>query len=240
MIRVVGVLFVTSLFIGTAARAQAPAPPPPESPPPQALPPPPPAPPPPQVFVPPPPAPAPQPYYSTVHRHLGFALRLDGGPGYTSSTASVSDTTMKGGSFAFGLIIGGAVAENLILGADIWGTTVFSPTITQGTMSVSPGNVSFDLTGIGLNVTYYFMPANVYVSLSPSISNLSLTIGGVSASTKNGFGMKLAVGKEWWVSDHWGLGAAAQFFFASNEDQGTNPPTWSSKAFAIAFSATYN
>ncbi len=240
MIRVVGVLFATSLFIGTAARAQAPAPPPPESPPPQALPPPPPAPPPPQVFMPPPPAPAPQPYYSTVHRHLGFALRLDGGLGYTNSSESVYGMEMKGGSGTFGLVVGGALAENLILGADIWGTSAPSPTITVGSSSFSTTDVSFGLTGIGVNVTYYFMPANVYVSLSPSIASLSLTSGGVSASTKNGFGMKMAVGKEWWAGDHWGLGAAAQFFFASNEDQGTNPSTFSTNAFAIAFSATYN
>ena len=189
-----------------------------------------------QALGPPPPVP----HSSTANRHLGFALRLDGGPGYISSTDSLYDTTMKGGSGAFGLVVGGAVAENLILGADIWGITAFSPTISQGTTSVSTGNVSVSLTGIGLNATYYLMPANVYLSLSPSISRLSLTIGGVSASTKNGFGMKMALGKEWWVGDHWGLGAAAQFFLASNEDQGTSPPTWSSRAFAIAFSATYN
>lgn len=216
MSRIARALAVASALVGSSAYGQALGPPPPA------------------------PPPVPRPYSSTANRHLGFALRLDGGPGYISSTDSLYDTTMKGGSGAFGLVVGGAVAENLILGADIWGITAFSPTISQGTMSVSTGNVSVSLTGIGLNVTYYLMPANVYLSLSPSISRLSLTIGGVSASTKNGLGMKMALGKEWWVSDHWGLGAAAQFFLASNEDQGTSPPTWSSRAFAIAFSATYN
>lgn len=218
MNRIAGALAVSSALIGTTAYGQAFEPPPPA-----------------------PPPPAPQPYYGTVHRHLGFALRLDVGPGYTSSSASVSDQSMKGGSAAFGFIIGGAVSENFILGADIWGSTVPSPTISQGTTSISTGgNVSFDLTGFGLNLTYYFMPANVYVSLSPSISTVSLTIAGVSASTESGFGMKMAVGKEWWVGDHWGIGVAGQFFLASNKDKGTNPPTWSTTAFALALSATYN
>jgi hypothetical protein len=183
---------------------------------------------------------SPPPYGSTIHRHLGFALRLDLGPGYTSSSASAVDASMKGASGAFGLVLGGAVSEDFILGADIWGTTAFSPTLTQGGLSVSPGNASFSLIGYGVNLTYYFMPANIYISLSPSLTTVSLDIGGASGSTDLGFGMKLAVGKEWWVSDHWGLGVAGQFFFASNKDKGFDPPTWSTTAFAVAFSATYN
>lgn len=188
----------------------------------------------------PPPPPAPMPYYGTAHRHLGFALRLDAGPGYTSTSASAIDATMKGGSFNFGLVVGGAVSEDFILGGDIWGTTVFSPTFTQAGTSFSGTNASFSLTGFGLNLTYYFMPANVYVSVSPSLTTVSLTEGGMSGSTDTGFGMKLAVGKEWWVGDHWGIGVAGQFFFASNKDKGTNPPTWSTTAGGVAFSATYN
>ena len=100
--------------------------------------------------------------------------------------------------------------------------------------------MSLSLVGVGLNLTYYFMPANIYVSLSPSITTLNLTASGVTGSTENGFGMKIALGKEWWVGNHWGIGVAGQFFFASNKDKGTNPPTWSSTAGGIAFSATYN
>jgi hypothetical protein len=183
---------------------------------------------------------APQPQDSTINRHKGFALRLDLGVGYTSSKAVDIDASMKGTSVPFGLVIGGAVAEDFILGADFWGTTAFSPTLSQGGLSSVPGDTSFALTGFGLNLTYYFMPANIYVSLSPSITSVSLTVSGASGSTESGFGMKMAVGKEWWVSDHWGLGLAGQFFFASNKDKGTDPPTWSTTAFALAFSATYN
>ena len=31
-----------------------------------------------------------------------------------------------------------------------------------------------------------------------------------------------------------------QVFFASNQDKAPNPPTWSSSAGGVAFSATYN
>ncbi len=84
------------------------------------------------------------------------------------------------------------------------------------------------------------MPVNVYVSVSPSITTLSLSYGGVTESTENGFGMKIGVGKEWWVGDHWGIGVAGQFFFGSNKAKGTIQPTWNTTAGGVAFSATYN
>ncbi len=238
---------VTALAVSlalAAGSAEAQTAPPPYPPP--AYPPPPPptyTPPPPPTYTPPPPPP----YYPparvlppTAHRHLGFALRLDGGFGYTSSTASSSDQKMEGGSGAFGILIGGAVSENFILGGELWGTTAFSPTFSQGGTSVPTSDTTFGLYAIGFNVTYYFMPANVYLSASPSISKVTINESGSSFSTDAGFGMKLAVGKEWWVGDHWGIGIAGQFFFATNKDQGFNPPTWNSAAGAIAFSATFN
>lgn len=182
----------------------------------------------------------PQPYDSTVHRHLGFALRLDGGIGYTGTTESDIDLSIKGVSGSFGLVIGGAVAEDFILGADLWDTVAFSPTFSQGGTSFTGTDTSLTLAGFGLNLTYYFMPANVYVSVSPSLTTLSLTRAGSSGSTDIGFGMKLAVGKEWWVSDHWGIGVAGQFFFASNKDQDPSPLKFSTLAGGVAFSATYN
>lgn len=243
MNRIAAALAVSLALCASTAGAQEQQPPAYQPPPPPAYPPPPPAYPPQQPVYPAQPgyAPAYPPPVATAHRHLGFALRLDLGGGYLKSSSSPDDYALKGGAGAFGVVVGGAVSENLILGGDFWGVTAASPTLTQfgQTLGTATG-VSLSLTGIGLNVTYYFMPANVYLSLSPSICSVSVSYGGVSASTENGFGMKLGVGKEWWVADHWGIGAALQYFFSSNKDTGPNPPTWSSNAFAVAFSATYN
>jgi hypothetical protein len=53
--------------------------------------------------------------------------------------------------------------------------------------------------------------------------------------------VRAAIGKEWWVSDHWGLGASLNGIFASNQDTGgTNPPNISSTFWGLSFSATYN
>ena len=184
---------------------------------------------------------APQPPANpTAHRHLGFALRLDGGIGYLGTSDSMLDMSIEGVSGSFGFVIGGAVTENFIIGADLWDIVAFSPTFSQGGTSVSGTDTAMALVGFGLNLTYYFMPANVYLSVSPSLTSVSLTGNGTSGSTESGFGMKIGVGKEWSVGDHWGLGLAGQFFFSNNKDKGTNPPTWSTLAGGLAFSATYN
>ncbi len=178
---------------------------------------------------------------SNAHRHKGFFLRMDGGFGYAGSSASQGgiSASISGASSQFGIAIGGAVAENVIVAGDFWGGVMLSPSVTRngvtGTLSSSAS-----LIGFGPNFTYYFMPANVYLSLTPGVTVVSLTYNGTSANTKAGFGGKIALGKEWWVGSHWGLGLAGQFLFSLNVDEGINPPTWSTFGGGIAFSATYN
>ena len=185
------------------------------------------------------PAPPPE---STVHRHLGFFLRLDGGVGYLGSSTSLAgiDASMFGVAIPFGIAIGGAVTENFILAGDLWGIAAVTPSFKLAGQTTAVRNSSFGLSGIGLNLTYYFMPTNIYVSATPSLVGLSLDASGTDHDSQAGFGAKLGVGKEWWVGDHWGIGVAAQFFFGINQDAGTNPPTWTTFGGGLAFSATYN
>ena len=55
-----------------------------------------------------------------------------------------------------------------------------------------------------------------------------------------GLGLKLAVGKEWWVSDHWGIGVAGQFFISRNDDPDATTVKLTTLGGGVAFSATYN
>ncbi|HVP66830.1 MAG TPA: hypothetical protein VMT17_06165 [Anaeromyxobacteraceae bacterium] len=186
--------------------------------------------------TPPPPAP------DLAPRHKGFFLRMDGGFGYLGSSASQGglSVSVNGFSSQFGVAVGAAIVENLILAGDFWGAIAWAPSVTVSGGTANGGSVSSNLIGIGPHVTYYFMPANVYVSVTPSVTWVSLSYADQTASTKAGFGMKFALGKEWWVGSHWGLGIAGQFMFSLNEDQGTNPPTWTSFAGGVSFSATLN
>lgn len=174
----------------------------------------------------------------TAHRHLGFALRLDAGIGGIGISAPSPMPSSSNVSGSFGIIIGGAVTENLILAGDLWGTGVFG-----GYGMMQNGGTGYGVGGLGLNVTYYFMPVNVYVSASPSVTTLtSMTHSNstTSATSSAGFGAKIAVGKEWWVGDHWGLGLAGQFFSSWNGSQGAVTGTWTMLGGGLAFSATYN
>ena len=179
---------------------------------------------------------------SGFHEHDGFYLHLEGGFGSMSSKASQPglDAELSGGSGEFAIAIGGAVTPNLVLAGQLWGISASSPDVKLNGTSYGSANGSLGLSGIGLEITYYFMPLNLYLSAVPSIATLSANSGNGSASTKSGFGLKLAVGKEWWVSQDWGIGLNLQYAHSSNQDSGTNPPTWGTNFFGLAFSASYN
>lgn len=183
--------------------------------------------------------------------HDGFFLQMDLGGG-TLSTKSTTYTAfigaspitgkleMSGGAPEFSIALGGALTPNFVLAGQLWGITVSSPDVKFAGITGNSTDTTQTLSGVGIYLAYYVMPLNLYVAATPSIGTLSLKQGGNEFSTKSGFAMKLAVGKEWWVSDNWGLGLNVQYAFASNEDNGTNPPTFSSNWFGLAFSATYN
>jgi hypothetical protein len=55
-------------------------------------------------------------------------------------------------------------------------------------------------------------------------------------------GAQVSSGKEWWVSDHWGLGVSGAIGLAWNPTDAAAAPsnTMRTATFSLAFSATYN
>ena len=98
------------------------------------------------------------------------------------------------------------------------------------------------LSALGLNVTHYFMPANVYLSFVPSVTMVSVSDAHDETvrETQAGFGAKFSLGKEWWIGDHWGIGLALEGFFASNHEHASAQPIWTTVGGALVFSATFN
>ncbi len=210
-------------------------------------------PPPPGFGSPPPPPPRPPIYYParryydpTAFRHVGFFLRFDGGLGYLGSSTSASATgfnfdSAHGVAGELGLAIGGAVAENVLLAGHLWGTSVVSPTITsRGAAIPTGGDFSVSLFGVGPSFDYYFMPHNVYVTVTPSLTWVRFSDAFNSFDTAAGFGTRLALGKEWWMTGHWGLGLAGWFAFSFNKESDAGGPTWRTYAGGLGFSATFN
>ncbi len=182
---------------------------------------------------------APAPAAAQARTHDGFFLQMDVGVGGMASQVDLGPTELEfsGGAGEFSVAVGGAVSENLILAGHVWATSIEDPTVKINGREIGEADSTLTLSGLGLNITYYLMPANVYLSITPSITTLTAETDGHEADSESGFGLRLALGKEWWVSDNWALGLNGQVAVSRNEDAGENFDTaW----VGIAFSATFN
>jgi opacity protein-like surface antigen len=203
-----------------------------------------PPPPPPPGYYPEPPRSAPPYRRSEQERHRGVFLRLDVGVGYMGSSYSQNgaDFTVAGAAIATSFAIGGSVARNQALAFHFWVMATGNPKVTvNGTDAGTLNNTTTSLIGLGPEYNIY-TPSNWYFSITPSLTRLHTdnSDDGSSGDTNWGFGARLAVGKEWWLGDRWGLGLAAQFTASTNTDQGDLAPTVTTFGGALAFSATWN
>lgn len=197
---------------------------------------------------PPPPPPgygAPPPAYGyadpKAHRHDGFYLRFFLGLGYTSMELEDADLTVSGAGGAFGIAAGVAVSENFIIFAEIFDDIAVNPEVEMGGSSLDTEDVSAGVVAIGLGAAYYIQPSNMYVSGTLSMGQLTVQQDGEEVGESEfGPGLSLMVGKEWWVSDNWGLGLALQLYAGSMKDNSDDGPTWRTTAAAIVGSATFN
>ncbi|MFZ2950163.1 MAG: hypothetical protein WA003_11810 [Desulfuromonadaceae bacterium] len=174
--------------------------------------------------------------------HDGFFLRIAPGFGWntTSSDTGGIERELSGVSGMFNVAIGGAVAQDLILHLDVSGVGTSDPEEKiNGTERSS--NVSSSSTSLAaLGMTYYF-PSNVYVTGAVGIAKSRNKSGGIKDTTDNGFGVNVMVGKEWWVSDNWGIGVAGQFLYTNCPDKVVGDTfDVKSTSVGILFSATYN
>ena len=134
-------------------------------------------------------------------------------------------------------------APNLALFGNIFLTIASQPQVSgTGYYNIS-GQATGDglIGGFGGGIVYYFMPANVYISgvLATTQFEASDADSKTTYSSDYGIGFEGMIGKEFWVSDHWGLGAALEFIGASSmKDKDNTNFSWSAGAFNLLFSAT--
>ena len=181
--------------------------------------------------------------------HDGFYLRLNlVGLGYCSYSATTGGTSVSlyGLAGLGDLGIGGAVTENFILHGDIFGPVISSPKASIsiegfGSAEDIPVAGTVSSMGFGAGATYYVMPYNIYATLIFGTAKLSAkdSSGSRVAETKYGLSTMLTLGKEWWVSDNWGLGIAGSVILQSLPDQ-DDSTSWTGFAGGILMSASYN
>lgn len=154
----------------------------------------------------------------SARRHDGFMLRLALGLGGASEVRSGggSRRELSGGSGMFSVDVGGALRENLILHGRFASATIMDPDVSiNDRPSESLDGFTVDAFLLGPGLTYYFMPANVYVTGVVGLSWLRLEWAGVDEAYRDtGVGLNFDLGKEWWVRDQWGLGVAARLFYS--------------------------
>lgn len=176
--------------------------------------------------------------------HRGFFLRmtLGGGPaGYTTSR----DLHIGKAAGNFDLAIGGAPLDNLAIYGFTRGNTISQPTLEANGVAVQTTNdVSFSASILGAGVTYY-LPWNIYLDAGIGIAVLSLAYSDANGETTQiesdpGVGLTLGVGKEWMVSDSWGLGAVFKLLSTRVKDveAGITEELEGTSA-TLAFSATF-
>jgi hypothetical protein len=181
---------------------------------------------------------------NTPIQHRGMHLHADVGVvGSGSSTTYEGDSMkMSGTGVGFSLAMGGAVAPNLILGGDLWLNTAMDPRLTVNGVSGTATDMQYNVVGIGPRLTYY-LPYNIYVSATPSLTRLTFADDESSGSTQLGFGLRTSLGVEWSTGGNWGVGVAGVFHLASNKDRDDgfgNPPTWKTRGGGVVVSFSMN
>ena len=171
----------------------------------------------PPVTVVPPATPAPA-QMPSVHQHVGLFAHADTGVAYLRTSGSRSGSTFAGEGVAFGAgaALGWAPNDEWALAVELWTWKALSPS------GLGP-DTSVELQALGVSVTRYIVPANLFASVVVSGTRLAITDYGdyVEYGSSNiGYGMKALLGKEWLLNSYVGLGIAAELFFSVNRDGG--------------------
>lgn len=189
---------------------------------------------------------------SQSRTHDGFFLNLNLGLGFQSIGFVVDDhqpvTADKSGlATDVDIKVGGRIAENLLLHATLAGTTLTETFKGFDSDSYKMVEIKANMSLFGIGATYYFLD-NYMATVSFGISQFHANenVATIHAVLKNngsedenaGFGFQIGGGKEWWVSDEWGIGASVSILygFASNLADTKE----SSFAISLRLSATYN
>jgi hypothetical protein len=171
----------------------------------------------------------------------GFLLRMSLGFGTerTSIENGGVEAEFSGPASDFTIVLGGIVKENLALHGTIFSAVMTDPDLEVTNMGSATVDGSMGLVGYGGGLTYWFMPLNLFVSGSVGLGRLVADNDVLDGNSDWGFAMEATVGKDWFVSNRWGLGVAGGFTFHNVGDPDIDE-SWSGSSFTLRFNATFN
>ena len=175
--------------------------------------------------------------------HDGLLFRLTNGPTDIESKgpalATDGDPALDGTAEALELMLGYVVSERLILHLAVVEIFDVNAEYRLGLTQIFYQKPQMSAVGVG--VTWYSQ-TNFYLSatlLGASLQASDPQCEGCDADFQGGGLLRLALGKEWWVSDNWGLGLGFSLMggeFIEGDDLGRRELGSGS----IFLSATYN
>lgn len=189
-------------------------------------------------------------FESGAHRHDGFMVRMTLGPAGggvgVDPPGNSRDVGLGGGGIAASIDVGGSRGDNFALFGRLRIAQLTDPSVWIDDRKVTEADATTVSLGlIGGGFSYYLMPLNMYLGAAAGLSvlgarferdNDTQTLNG-----KVGFGMDFEIGKEWWIADDWGLGAALRVSFGTMQGGNDLPDDTQIGAGFIAalLSATY-
>jgi hypothetical protein len=193
-----------------------------------------------------------------IHQHDGFYLSISDGlvmGNITDHTTPYRDygnaTKMNGSGNLADVKIGWAIEKNLLLHLTVVSNYLVGPKVAHEYSSWDPtyektrSTLSIKENMVGVGMTYYKMPMNIFCSGSLGIGYFSTRDRNNrwnNVLTDKGFSMQLKLGKEWWVANKLAIGAAFSFgktIVKDRTDMGDIEKVISSR-FGISFNTTFN
>jgi hypothetical protein len=186
-----------------------------------------------------------------AREHEGLFARLAIGVGVSQAAyresvngRSVQDVATSGLSLSFDLALGGRLVRNLILHANLSGSSTLTTQKDVDGARYAAERVDSSTALLGGGLTYYLMPYNAYVTgvfgFASFVENRNER---EAIDASSGLGGLVTVGKEWWAGPRgeWGLGVALRFsYMAAPVELAGIQSTMTGRDIGIVFSATYN
>ena len=180
--------------------------------------------------------------------HDGFMLRLTGGFGYGALTSEtrLGELRLDGAAVDFAVDVGGAIVENLNVHGRFAFASVVGPSVSvDGERLGTDEEASTSMMLLGPGLTYYIMPANVYLTAFGGIAFASISYENrlnerETGTSDVGIGLGFDLGWEFWIGRSWAIGPALRFMYISVPNGGDGPDETTSQGLAVGalFSAT--
>ncbi len=180
------------------------------------------------------------------HVHNGFFFRFIYGYGFGKGIVddySEGDIKFSGMSDTVRFQVGLSIVDNLNLYLDLGAVLYDSPDVKLNDKKAEDTNTAYSSSQAGIGFSYYIMPDNFFIGVSYFLAGGVFEGDLIKSSDLSGSGIYASIGKEWWVSENWGLGVSVYYYrekLKHDDPDSIDKYDVKNHCWGIAFTATYN